>query len=448
MGLDIVPQCFGDPGAIATSQVLPMSARPTIIDGGYQQRLGFPDIPTERYYSPAFRQLELERLWPRVWHVAGRATDLVKPGDYLTYEFGRESVLCVRQDDGGVRAFHNVCIHRGRRLREPGSGNARTFRCGYHHWEYGRDGSLYSVPEENLFPQLTGRRAGCRLEAVACEEFESYLWVHFDANAAPLRDYLGEMAERLIDYDFPSCALIADQSAEVDCNWKVAVDNINDGYHVARLHEQLRPIYDESQTCIEIVGDHNVGSAPFGIPSPQLEDRESVNDMLRGLMAEAGMDPSSYEGSAVGVRDAIARHLRGRSPAEFNFSRLSDAQLTDFFALFVFPNMSFASTGLSHVFWRIRPHPTDPCKSYFDQQSSIRVPKGQPHPPRPTASHFKAGEESLGSVPDQDAHNYARVQKGLQSSGISAVILGEQELLVRHFHAVLDRYLRDDTRPS
>ncbi len=423
-------------------------SRPTIIDGGGQERLGCRNIPADRYYSPAFRELELERLWPRVWHVAGRATDLHKAGDYLTYEFGSESVLCVRQDDGKIRAFHNVCVHRGRRLREPGIGNARTFRCGYHHWEYNRDGSLENVPEMELFPQLGGRLDGCRLAELPCEEFETYVWIHFDVNAKPLRDYLGPMAERLVDYDFASCALIAEQSAEVDCNWKVAVDNINDGYHVTRLHEQLRPIYDESQTRIEIVGDHNVGSAPFGIPSPQLEDRESVNDMLRGMMEEAGMDPAAYDGPGVGVRDAIARHLRSRSPAEFNLSRLSDAQLTDFFALFIFPNLSFASTGLSHVLWRIRPHPTDPCKSYFDQQSSIRIPKGQPHPPRPEVDRFKAGDGtgSLGTVPDQDAHNYARVQAGLQSRGISEVMLGEQELLVRHFHSVLDRYVQDEPR--
>jgi len=105
-------------------------ARPTIIDGGLQARLGFRNLSTERYFSPAFHRLELERLWPRVWHVAGRATDLQKAGDYLTYELGADSVLCVRQDDGGLRAFHNVCVHRGRRLREPGVGTARSFRCG------------------------------------------------------------------------------------------------------------------------------------------------------------------------------------------------------------------------------------------------------------------------------------------------------------------------------
>jgi phenylpropionate dioxygenase-like ring-hydroxylating dioxygenase large terminal subunit len=209
-------------------------------------------------------------------------------------------------------------------------GTVRSFRCGYHHWEYGRDGSLVNVPEVDLFPQLAGRLEGCRLAPLACEEFESYIWVHFDANVPPLRDYLGPMAERLIDYDFGSCALVADQSAEVDCNWKVAVDNTNDGYHVSRLHQHLRPIYDESQTCIEIVGDHNVGSAPFGIPSPQLEDRESVNEMLCGLMTEAGMDPATYQGPAVGVRDAIAPRLtatipRGRmSPGSAMHGRFRD----------------------------------------------------------------------------------------------------------------------------
>ena len=87
-------------------------SRPTIIDGGLQARLGFGSLSTERYVSPAFQRLEWERLWPRAWHVAGRATDLRQPGDYLTYELGSCSVLCVRQDDGGLRTFHNVVCER------------------------------------------------------------------------------------------------------------------------------------------------------------------------------------------------------------------------------------------------------------------------------------------------------------------------------------------------
>ncbi|MBX3026416.1 aromatic ring-hydroxylating dioxygenase subunit alpha [bacterium] len=417
--------------------------RPIIVDGGLQARLGSGNLSTERYVSPAYHRLELERLWPRVWHVAGRATDLQNPGDYFTYEFGPESVLCVRQDDGSVRAFHNICVHRGRRLRDPGSGTVQRFRCAYHHWEYGRDGRLERLPEPDLFPQLAGRFEQCHLVPVACEELATYVWVHFGGGRPSLREFLGPMAERLLAYDLDACRLISDQSAEVACNWKVAVDNANEGYHVSHLHEQLRPIYDESQIQLEILGDHNIGSAPFGIPSPLLEDREAISDMLRGLMQEAGLDPAAYQGSAVGVRAAIAQHLRGRAPAEFDFSRLADPQLTDFFALFVFPNLSFAFTGLSHVFWRMRPHPTDPGRSYFDQQMSIRVPKGQPAPPRPPLRQFKAGEESLGAVPDQDVHNFARVQQGLQSRALSEVILGEKEFLVRHFHAVLDRYLSE-----
>ena len=91
------------------------------------ERAPLPDldhalIPKERYISEAFAGRERERLWTRVWLMAGFESDLAEPGDYFTFEIGRESVLVVRQDDAGIQAFHNVCMHRGNRLREPGQG--------------------------------------------------------------------------------------------------------------------------------------------------------------------------------------------------------------------------------------------------------------------------------------------------------------------------------------
>src|SRR6185503_5777810 len=95
--------------------------------------LGFAPIPKERYTSERFLRLEMDRMWPRVWQLAGLASDLDQAGAYFTYEIGCDSILAVRQHEG-IRAFHNVCRHRGRRLREPGLGHASTFRCPYHHW--------------------------------------------------------------------------------------------------------------------------------------------------------------------------------------------------------------------------------------------------------------------------------------------------------------------------
>ena len=110
-------------------------------------------IAKERYTSEAFMQQEWDAMWSKVWLVGGLSRDLVEPGDHLVTEIGRESILIVRQQDGSVRAFYNVCLHRGNQLRPSGYGNTDTFKCAYHHWEYGLDGSIVNIPDPETFAQ-------------------------------------------------------------------------------------------------------------------------------------------------------------------------------------------------------------------------------------------------------------------------------------------------------
>ena len=115
--------------------------------------LGHDIIPAARYTSDAFMRLEWQRLWTKVWLLGGRSDDMAEPGDYICTEIGRESVLLVRQPDGSVRAFPNVCLHRGNRLRPEGRGNAERFQCMYHHWTYDRTGAICRIPDLDTFPQ-------------------------------------------------------------------------------------------------------------------------------------------------------------------------------------------------------------------------------------------------------------------------------------------------------
>ena len=134
-----------------------------------------PDLPTgiidqRRYTSPEFMKLEWERMWTKVWLVAGRSLDMPAAGDYIVTEVGSESIIVVRQADGGARAFYNVCQHRGNRLRAcgPGStGSSHTFKCLYHHWEYNLDGSYRRIPDADTFSQGVPDYG---LTEVRCEE--------------------------------------------------------------------------------------------------------------------------------------------------------------------------------------------------------------------------------------------------------------------------------------
>src|SRR5260370_41355347 len=156
--------------------------------------LGRDLIPKDRYLSSAFLASEYERLWPRGWNLVGPTGDVAEPGDYLVFDVGPESILVVRGDDGRVRAFHNVCQHRGRRLRDEGCGHASTSQCPERLWTYSRDGGLTWVPDSDDFPQ--GDPTGCvSLPEGRCETWNGWVFVNLDRDAEPLTEFLVPVLE-------------------------------------------------------------------------------------------------------------------------------------------------------------------------------------------------------------------------------------------------------------
>jgi nitrite reductase/ring-hydroxylating ferredoxin subunit len=394
-------------------------------------------IPKSRYVDPAFLRLELDRVFAHTWLLAGPVSDLDKPGDYFTFDHGDESVLVVRHA-GGVQAFHNVCAHRGRRLRESGIGHARTFRCPYHLWEYGLDGRLERMPEPECFTKtLSGDRP--RLRSVAAEVWGGFVWISFDPQPEPLNEFLEPVASRLSPYQLEEYALVEDQTVDLPCNWKVGVDAFNEAYHLRAVHPQLLQMLDEQHVELELLGRHSCIRVPFGVASPSLPERESVNDHLKYLLTEAGIEPARYQGTASAIRTTIQRFLRERD--DLDVSGLSDAQLTDNHQYYVFPNLTLNIYAMKHMLLRHRPHPTDPNRMLLDQQQYVRVPRGTKRPSRPKPERFRYGAGSLGFVTDQDTFNLVRVQRGMQSSGFQGLLLGENERRIRHMHHTIDEYL-------
>ena len=247
-------------------------------------------VSKERYVSPVFLRLELERVFPRVWQLAGPLADLDRPGAYFTFELGDESVLVVRQPDG-VRAFLNVCLHRGRALCEPGRGYAPTVRCPYHHWEYGLDGRLLRMPGGGGLARAD-EGGPLRLREVACAVAAGFVWVHLGDDPEPLPDFLGVIPDRLHVYRMEEYALERDQTVELECNWKVAADAFNEAYHLRAVHPQLLAMLDETAVETELLGRHAAIRVPFAVPSPSQPDRETVTEPLRDLLRQAGIDPA------------------------------------------------------------------------------------------------------------------------------------------------------------
>src|SRR3954470_3463808 len=153
------------------------------------------------YLEPEIVALEQRAIFERTWQLAGHVSDLAGPGSYLTADVVDQPVLVVRDHDGALRAFRNVCRHRGSRLLKGSGSCGKAIRCLYHGWTYRLDGTLIGVPEGREIEGLDKSRLG--LHQVRAEQFCGLLFVNLDPAAEPLGERLGGLAERLRRYDLP-----------------------------------------------------------------------------------------------------------------------------------------------------------------------------------------------------------------------------------------------------
>ena len=227
-----------------------MGRWPKPAEGSWTQHypeLGVGPISFADSVSPEFYELERDAIFRRAWLNVGRDEDLPRTGSYFTRELpcARASVLVARDDDG-VRAFHNVCRHRGNKLvwhefpQEETHGFCRQFTCKYHGWRYGLDGALTHVQQEGEFFALEKDQLG--LVPVDCDVWEGFIFVNLSASPPQsLRQYLGPMVTGLDGYPFEKMTERYDFVADNNSNWKVFADAFQEYYHVPSLHPQQVP---------------------------------------------------------------------------------------------------------------------------------------------------------------------------------------------------------------
>lgn len=192
-------------------------------------------LPPWCYTSEDFYRREVERIFMRCWNFIGRADQVAKPGDYLAFEFCGVPVVIVRGDDGEVRAFCNSCRHRGSQIAE-GSGNCRHLVCPYHSWTYSLKGELIGAPEMQDTRGFERARHG--LVPLALKAWGGFLFINFDAEPSPFEDYIGSLPQTLKDYDLDNLVCVRRQEFEMDCNWKLFVENAKEAYHIATVHRE------------------------------------------------------------------------------------------------------------------------------------------------------------------------------------------------------------------
>ncbi len=172
-------------------------------------------LPPEAYTSPEFYQAEVERIFMKEWNFMGRADLIPNPGDYFAVELVGVPLIVVRDQGGRVGAFANTCRHRGTQLVS-GEGNCRAFKCPYHSWVYGLDGTLLGTPEMHKTIGFDPSRYG--LIPIKLETWGGFLFVSFDPASRPLRAHLGDLPEKLASYSLEEMVCTRRKVWELACN--------------------------------------------------------------------------------------------------------------------------------------------------------------------------------------------------------------------------------------
>jgi phenylpropionate dioxygenase-like ring-hydroxylating dioxygenase large terminal subunit len=385
--------------------------------------------------EPAYYEAERVAIFKRTWLNVGRVERLPKTGSYFTRELAAAdtSLVIVKGKDGQIRAFHNVCRHRGNKLvwndypGEETAGTCRQFTCKYHAWRYDLAGQLTFVQQEEEFFGLDKSAFG--LKEVRCEIWAGFIFVNLDSGAQPLVDYLGDMAKGLEGYPFHEMTEVFTYRAEIGSNWKLFIDAFAEFYHAPVLH-QKQAVQDEAAKLLnigfealhyELHSPHSMISSWGGMSPPK--DPRMVKPIERVLRSGlfGPWDRPDIEGL-----DSL--------PAGLNPARHHSWGVDSFV---FFPNFMLLIWApgwyLTYHYW---PSAVDrhlfETSLYFVPAKTARERLAQ----EITAVTFK--EYAL-----QDGNTLEATQTMLKSRAVTEFPLCDQELLLRHLHKVAGDYVKE-----
>jgi choline monooxygenase len=219
-------------------------------------------IPAPWYFDPRIAELERRRVFGRTWQAIGRAQQVAEPGQFFTIEIAGEPIVVVRGKDNVLRAFFNVCRHHAAAVVTEPQGCAEYLRCPYHGWTYGLDGALKGMTEFEGVAHFERSQNG--LVPIRVAIWENLIFINLDSKAEPLEDFLGGLSPRVKPLRLQTLRFVERRSYELNCNWKVYVDNFLDGgYHVPHAHKGLNSGIDITKYTIENEDRFCVQSTPL-----------------------------------------------------------------------------------------------------------------------------------------------------------------------------------------
>ena len=401
---------------------------------------GVTRVPVEKYFSREQHELEVERLWKRVWQMACHESDIANVGDTYVYDIAELSFIVVRVSENEVKAFPNACLHRGRTLCDSHRRELKVFRCPFHGWSWNLDGSLKEIPGHWDFPSVKAEEYG--LPEIRVGHWGGFVFINPDSECEPLENFLGDI-DRHFGIPFERRFKAAHLIKVLPCNWKVAQEAFMESYHVVATHPELLGYFSDVNSKYDVFGNLSRAISASGPPSPHTglvnpdmssypdkkaftslrhmisghvyrrlgENRVEVTlqdgrtgifdqyaEYIDGEVKSADIQMCSWVGGAIcegeedtpmeystesphAYRDEVASARREALRPQFGegVEKISDADLVDAIYYSVFPNIS-PWGDFNPIFYRFRPNGSNPEESLHEVMYMVPLPEGVPMP--------------------------------------------------------------------
>lgn len=406
--------------------------------------LGDEDVPFARYTSEAFFDLEVERMWPKVWQWACREEQIPGPGDFVVYDIGPYSALVIRGDDLEIRAFVNSCPHRGMQFANAqSSGRGKQFiRCPFHGMSWYLDGGLREIPCRWDFPHVEDGTFG--LTQLPCDVWAGFVFVNFDSDAVPLNDYLEVLPEHFRNWGLEDRYIAVHTAKVLPGNWKMCMEAFLEAYHVLATHTSAIGRSSWANTQYDIFGK-NV-TRFFQLLSPE-EDGRTQDEAYQALGHQPGELP---EGTR--AREQYAEDMKKimEKALDADLADVSPAIMLDSIEYHLFPNAFFFPGIQIPLIYRFRPLGVDRCVHEIMILEPLPRSGERPAPAEVIrldmeTSYTSVDGFALARVLDEDTENFHRQWAGMNASLKKGQTLGNyQEARIRRFHETLLEYVGVD----
>lgn len=427
----------------------------------------------EAFTCPEYAKEESDKLWAKVWQQAGRVEEIPEIGNYITYDIMDDSIIIVRTEEDTIKAFYNVCSHRGRQLVDvpEGShsacGRKQNFVCGYHGWVYNLEGKCTRILDEDDWKGCLNQDR-TKLGEVKVDTWGGWIWINMDLECEPLIDYLQPASDLLNQFEFEKMSFRWRQYTIFDCNWKTALEAFMEPYHVEGTHPQLCE-YGDFYAWSKAQGLH--GNDGFDAKGEADETaatttvtRTGKGPDARKMIAQMQQEfwdtiGASTTPTLVNAAQRLVDELpEGTPPHEVHEHWYESAKRDDEergvvwptidpdklskagLAWHIFPNMSFIP-GLTFLLgYRTRPYGNNPNKCIFEAYALERFPEGEA--PKTEWVEAEPTEEKWKKVLAQDFSNMAAVQKGMRNRGFRGALPNpHQEQKITNMHRNLARFM-------